>query len=448
MITKHPQNLTPRDIKSRQRAVDALKAPDPSGKPVIYWQAHRPGFGVLVSGKTQAKSYIAQRDLAGKTRRITIAPTNSMSFADADKEAAKLLLDMQNGIDPKAERKAKLAAEQAKVVAEQAEAERSITLGKIADEFFAARPQLREKSRKDYDGHLKGRKTPAALEPWLDKPLREITRGMVEARHRAIAAEVNARNPKRSGASSANGAMRTLRALWNFAADKYDFGPAKNPVRLKKQWFPEPRRETYVHDEELPKFYAAVQALTNDVARDYLILLLFTGLRKSEAASLTWDDIDLQKKILRIPGTRTKAKRPLGLPLSDVVFEMLEARRALGRTAYVFPSRSASGHIEEPRFPLRQIAEASGVDISAHDLRRTFATVAESCRLTVYELKGLLNHSLGGDGDVTKDYVIKSAEDLREPMQQVTDKLKRLCGIGGDNVVRLKASAGWPHVSP
>jgi len=227
--------------------------------------------------------------------------------------------------------------------------------------------------------------------------------------------------------------MRMLRALWNFAADKHPL--PQNPVRLRKLWFKEPRREGYVRSEDMAKFYAAVQALPNDVARDYLVMLVFTGMRRREAAGLTWDDVDLTNRTLRIPGTRTKAKRTLDLPMSDIVFEMLEARRALGRTKYVFPSTGASGHIAEPKFPLRQVAEACGVAVSAHDLRRTFVTVAASCKLNVFELKGLVNHSLGGD--VTAGYVINTAEDLREPMQRVTDKLKRLCGIGGDNVVRL-----------
>jgi integrase len=34
--------------------------------------------------------------------------------------------------------------------------------------------------------------------------------------------------------------------------------------------------------------------------RDYLLLLLFTGLRRMEAATLKWDDVDLDGKVLTI----------------------------------------------------------------------------------------------------------------------------------------------------
>ena len=41
----------------------------------------------------------------------------------------------------------------------------------------------------------------------------------------------------------------------------------------------------------------------------------------------------------------------LDLPMSDFVFDLLSARRALGDARWVFPAPSASGHIEEPKFP-------------------------------------------------------------------------------------------------
>jgi integrase len=315
---------------------------------------------------------------------------------------------MHRGIDVRAERRALAAAEK-----------RSLTLRQAAAEFLNSNASLRVKSKSDYEGSLR------FFKDWMDWPLKDITREMVEDRHKKIAAEVHARNPLFTGHSSANGAMRTLRAIWNFAADK-GYVTEANPVRLRKHWFNEPRREGHIRPEDLAKFYAAVQNLPNDVARDYLILLLFTGLRRGEAASLTWDDIDFEHRVLRIPGQRTKSGRKHALPLSDVVFDVLSTRRALGNTHYVFPAVSATGHIAEPKFPLALAAKASGVKVTCHDLRRTFVTIAESCGLDGYALKALVNHSIGND--VTGGYVQMTAERLREPLQKVTDKLKRYTG--------------------
>ena len=54
-------------------------------------------------------------------------------------------------------------------------------------------------------------------------------------------------------------------------------------------------------------FYRAVMELENPVARDYLLLLLFTGLRRTEAARLTWADVDLPAKSFAFPDHRPRA---------------------------------------------------------------------------------------------------------------------------------------------
>ena len=88
--------------------------------------------------------------------------------------------------------------------------------------------------------------------------------------------------------------MRSLRATYNHAADRApQTNPLPpNPVRLKKAWLPVTPRTRHLSAEQLPKFYAAVTALTNEVARDYLLLLLFTGLRRREAAALKWSEMN------------------------------------------------------------------------------------------------------------------------------------------------------------
>ena len=139
---------------------------------------------------------------------------------------------------------------------------------------------------------------------------------MVEERHRAIQREVERRQKpgdaiagtiRVTGEATANGAFRAFRALWNFAAERDPELPA-NPVRrLKRQWFAVERRERMVRSDELPAFYRAVDGLPSRTHRDYLLLLLFTGLRRNEAAALRWDEVDLSERVIRLPARRTKA---------------------------------------------------------------------------------------------------------------------------------------------
>ena len=389
-------------IKLTERAVERIKAPTGNGKQALHWDAELKGFGVLCSGVSKTKTYVVQRDVAGRTRRVTIAQTNVLSLSEARRRAEEVLADFYLGRDPKAGRRG------------------SVNLRSTLADYLAARKNLRPKSVEDYRATIE-----RYLAAWLDRPLREITPEMVEARHRTIAAEVLA-DGRYSGEASANGAMRTLRLLWNFAKEREPNLPENPVTRLRRQWFPVSRRERMVRADDLPAFYRAVLALPNPVHRDYLSLLLFTGLRRTEAATLAWADVDFGQRVIRIPATRTKAGRKLDLPMSDIVQDLLVARRGAGNAKFIFPSNSASGHVEEPKFPLRLVAAACGIEISAHDLRRTFITIAESADISPLALKALVNHALGSD--VTSGYVQMTTERLREPAQKVADKLKELCG--------------------
>lgn len=381
------------------------------GKQTLFWDTELKGFGVLVSGVTTNKTFIVQKDIDGRTRRITIGPTNVLSLDEARRRAELVLSDLYRGVDPKAARRDR------------------VTLRDVLDDYLVANKTLRPKSAADYRGSVE-----RYLSAWLDRPLSSITTADVTERHAEIAAEVKA-GGRYSGEATANGTMRALRVLWNYAAERNP-NLGANPVRLRKAWFAVPRRERFVKADELPRFYAAVGALANPIARDYLLLLLFTGLRREEAASLTWDDIDFTAGVIRIPGARTKSTRKLDLPMTDFVRALLVARGGLGRERYVFPSNSKAGYIAEPKFPLQQVALATGIQVSAHDLRRTYVTVAESCDISPMALKALVNHSLGGG--VTEGYIQMTTARLLGPAQKVADRLKELCEVrqlARDNIV-------------
>jgi integrase len=168
-------------------------------------------------------------------------------------------------------------------------------------------------------------------------------------------------------------------------------------------------------------------SLENEIARDYLLLLLFTGLRRNEAARLRWDpEVDLRLGVIRMPARHTKNTRKLDLPMTDVVRGLFD-KRDKDTSGWVFPAgRARSGHIEEPRFALRMVKDMTGIDITPHDLRRTYVTVAESTDISPLALKALVNHSFGDD--VTAGYIVATVERLRDPAQRVADRMMELVG--------------------
>lgn len=401
-------------LKINEKALDKMKAPDPSGRQVLHWDTDLKGFAVLCSGVSNARTYIAQRDMPnGKTRRVTVGAVAEIDLSVARERAADMLDDLRRGNDPK------------KKVA-------NLTLQSALDTYLAARKDLSPASVKAYRSGVE-----QYLAAWLNLHLRDITSEMVEDRHRSIAADIS-KGERYKGTTTANLAMRALRVLWNFAAERTPDLPP-NPVRrLRRQWFAEPRRERVVSADQMPKFYEAVCRLPNPVARDLILTLLFTGLRVGECSSLRWDNVDLGQRVIRLPATSTKAGRKLDLPMTDFVRDLLVARRALGDAKFVFPG--PAGHITDASHPLNAVADATGIKVSAHDLRRTFITVAAtSTNVSSLALKALVNHSLGKD--VTSGYVQMTVDHLREPAQRICDKLKELCNItipAGENVAKLK----------
>jgi integrase len=427
-------------LKLNDRTVAKLKGV--FGEQTIYWDTALPSFGVQCSAKTcLPKSWVCQARLngRGRSKRRKIKRVDLMSYAEAKAEAKRVLGGFASGIDPRARKEA------------------GATLGQILDHYLRVM-ELKPRSVEFYRSAVTRH-----LGDWLKMPIASITQDMVEERHKQIAAGVEARDHEdnaehaenhlrlaernkawpeaaarhrarfeaargrkpRTGRAVANGTMRCLRALMNFAIERNPSLGA-NPVRLKGQWFKVKPRWRSVKDDDLPKFYSAVTALKNPVHRDYILLLLFTGLRRREAAGLRWADIDFKGRVIRIPDT--KNNQTFHMPTSDIVHEMLTARRAIGDATFVFPSNdSASGHVEEPKFPLDQVAAECGIRVSVHDLRRNFCTAADSAEITMTALKELVNHSLGRD--VTESYIQTSTQRLREPAQRVADKLKVLCGI-------------------
>src|SRR5262249_48813428 len=342
-------------------------------------------------------------------------------------EARARLNEFAKGKDPKAE--------------QQHRKDHIATLREALDKYLEAKKSLRDITRQQYRAWIV-----RYLSDWLDLQLRDITPAMIEKRHVQIAAEVRARREGsnrgggiNNGETLANVVLRALRAILNFAADR-DPSLPPNPVkRLKGAWFQDRRRETLVKADDLPAFYGAVCALPNPAWRDFLLLILFTGLRRHEASTLRWDDIDFAARLIRLPASRTKGKRKLDLPMSSLVRNLLVARRALGNAnGWVFPG--PNGRIKEPLFAFQAIARLSGISARCHDLRRTFVTVAESAEISPLALKCLVNHSTGSD--ITASYTIITVDRLRDSAQKVCDRLIELCGIedaSAENVTKMPA---------
>jgi integrase len=391
-------------MKLTKSVVDNITAPIDRDQ-AFHRDVQLKGFGVRVTA-SGVKSFIVEKLVNGKVRRMTIGRYGEITVEQARREAQKLLGKIATGIDPRAEQKT-------------AELQ-SLSLAAVFQDYLKARKELKPRTLYDYQNVMN-----RAFAAWKDKPLLSITKDKVAKLHTFLG--------ETQGEAYANLAMRLLRALFNFASGQYEDAQGRsliteNPVKRLSQtraWYRVQRRQTYIKPHELAAWYRGLEKTTNDTLRDYLLLVLFTGLRKNEAAQLKWRDVDLKAKTLTI--VDTKNRQPHTLPLSDYLFELLARRQQAAHSEHVFPSTGKGGYIVEPRKQTAKVTQDSGVTFTIHDLRRTFITLAESLDISAYAVKRLVNHKM--TNDVTAGYIVSDVERLRKPMQQISHYLLNQMGM-------------------
>lgn len=406
-----------RHLRLTKRSVEGI--PFPRSGQLYFWDTRLSGFGLRVGAKT--KTYFAEARIRGTPKRRTVGKHGKWTAEEAREEAREMLQMMSKGIDPWDLRAEKQA--------------RGVTLSTVFEEYLAARA-LKPSTVFDYRRAMN-----EGFKDWLDKPVTQITKDMVSKRHARLGER---------GKTRADLSMRVLRAMLNFAGARYEDQQGhsilpENPVRRLSQtrsWFGPKKRSNIIQSHQMRDWLTAVLGLANDhtsqsreTFRDYLLLMLFSGLRRNEAAKLQWKDIDFKAKTLIARDTKNGLDHVL--PMPDFIFSLLKRRATTQEGPFVFPGAGARGYVVEPRKQIERIVRDSGVTFTIHDLRRTFITIASSLRLGPWTVKRLANHRV--DSDVTGGYVHLDIEELRAPMQEISDRILTLAGLReGATVIAMK----------
>ena len=379
----------------------------------LFWDTELVGFGLRVTGTS--KTYIVEKRVNRRTVRARIGRHNQIPTDKARKMAQKLIYEMTDGKDVNA-RKQAIQGE-------------SITLQQAFDEFLEKR-DLKERTVWDYQRAMN-----ISFKIWKRKRIIDVTREMVSRHYTKLGDQI--------GKAQANQSMRFLRSLINFAAGQYENGDGKplikdNPVSIitqTKTWYRVERRQTIIKNHDLASWFEAVDSLNGDLVKDYLKVLLFTGLRRQEAMKLRWDQVNLKAKTLTV--IDTKNRNPLTLPFGTFILKLLKDRKSKATDSpFVFPGSGKTGHLVESKYQTAQVTKESGIKFCLHDLRRVFINTAESLDISSYAVKQLVNHST--NGDVTSGYLVSDPERLRKPMERIETHLLRLCRKDVAKVVSIK----------
>lgn len=343
---------------------------------------------------------VYRRAKGGPPVRVTLCKFNDMGLDDVRQQAREVLSQLASGLNPNLERK----KEQLKRKAEQE------TLAEVLNEYIGL-GGIKDSTKRFYRYQIHKH-----FKDWLNQPIVDLNEPqLLRKLHRQITND--------SGPGAGNNSLRILRALLNYRHDILMESGAGEDVLMKyrwkisrrsKFWNKEKERENWINPKQLPAWWEATEALATEFtghgerARDYLQMLILTGMRRRELTGLLWKDVDLQFGVVTVRDT--KNGDDLTIPCSDYVLEILKRRPVQGKRVFAF---------DETKYFVNFVRNRSGVDFIIHDLRRSFLSYCKTVKTDIYSKKRLVNHRQ--KSDVTQGYIQFDIEELRLSIQKVTD---------------------------
>ncbi|MYM39170.1 tyrosine-type recombinase/integrase [Duganella qianjiadongensis] len=376
------------------------------------WDSAAPGLGLRATAKG-AKTFIFQAKLNGQAIRLTIGSPNTWTIPQAQAEARRLKVLIDNGQDPRKLRAAVIEAELQERVAEEAaaaakqaqEQREALTLGKLWPVYIEARRNAKRRGGKvgwsewhirDHEVVMRIGGEPKKRGKGLTEPgplasLRDVR--LVDLTGPRIAewlAKETVKRPTQAGL-----AFRLLSVFMNWCAanDKYAGLVPVGACQSNQVRDEIPRSKAKTNDslqrEQLAAWFKAVRGMSNTVQSAYLQALLLTGARRRELAGLCWDDVDFKWLSLVI---RDKVEGQRTIPLCPYVAHLLAALPR--RNAFVFSSPSSeNGQLAEPTPGHKRVLAVAGLpNVTLHGLRRSFGSLAEWVEMPAGVVAQVMEH--------------------------------------------------------
>lgn len=208
--------------------------------------------------------------------------------------------------------------------------------------------------------------------------------------------------------------------------------PSAKQLRLEKPRVDNKKTEVLTNEEQ-ERLIKVLEEETEYIdAAVFMNLILLTGIRKSAALALKWEDVDMELKRIRLQGKEAKKGTTDYIPLTvDVEKLLLKLNKT--ENPYIFPSPTLQGRHRENFVKainiFRERAKLSKDFRPIHGLRHNFASkIASSGEVNMYVLQKLLTHE---DPESTQRYAHLADEALYKAANiGIAEILKKKDNVG------------------
>ncbi|MDR3567347.1 MAG: site-specific integrase [Syntrophobacteraceae bacterium] len=178
----------------------------------------------------------------------------------------------------------------------------------------------------------------------------------------------------------------------------------------------------------LDEFRAIMEKLPRHT-KAILAAAFYTGMRRGEVLSLTWDKVDMERRMIRLEAADTKDKEPRVIPILPELFEILkEIPRAL-HDPHVFLFRGKP--VASIKTGLIKACKDAGVNYGRfekggfvfHDLRHSFNTYMRKAGVAQSVIMKITGHSTD---EMFRRYNSIDADDAHQAIDQYGSFLRNL----------------------
>ena len=310
------------------------------------------------------------RESDGRKQRVKIGRFPAITLEKARAKALKTATEVSEGEDPAKKKRAKRDA----LTVED--------LGALYLEKYAKRQK----------------KTWAEDERLLKREVYpEIGRMKAEAVKRRDVLDIIEAKAEAGFVAQSTQILAVVRKMFNWAVDG-DYLQSSPAIGIRPRG-KAVRRDRVLSEGEVRKIWNALpDAALSEQTRDILRLLFLTGQRSGEVCGIMRGEVDVDRAVWTIPGSRTKNGLAHVVPLSDhalvIVGQALEQ-------AEEEPDAALFTRVGEP-IESNAIAKAArlklqvtGESWTPHDIRRTVATGMAGLGIAPHIVEAVLNHISG-----------------------------------------------------